>query len=50
MVIVVRKDHIKKMHGILSNQNKFTQVNLKDDTLLSFHFKQGKRVDKVLKK
>ena len=37
------------MHDILSDQNKFTQVNLKDETLLSFDYKQGKRVDKVLK-
>ena len=35
---------------ILCNQNKFTIINLKDDTLLNFNVNQEKHVDKVLKK
>ena len=38
------------MDNILSDEKKFTEVNLKDDTLLSFAVKQEKQVDKVLQK
>ena len=50
VVINDRQDYIKKMHYILSDQKKFTMVNLKDDTLLNFAVNQEKHVDKVLKK
>ena len=38
------------MNYVLSDQKKFTMVNLKDDTLLNFAVNQEKHVDKVLKK
>ena len=38
------------MNDILSDQNKFSKVSLKDDTLLNFAINQEKHVDKVLKK
>ena len=38
------------MNHILSDQKKFTVVNLKDDTLLNFAVNQNKYVDKVLNK
>ena len=47
VVIVDRQDYIKKMDNILSDQNKFTIVNLKDDTLLNFVVNQEKHADKV---
>ena len=47
VVIVDRQDYIKKMDNILSDQNKFTIVNLKDDTLLNFAVNQEKHADKV---
>ena len=50
MVIVDREDYIKKMNNILSDQKKFTIVNLKDGTLLNFAVTQEKYVDKILKK
>ena len=49
-VIIDRIDYIKKMETILSNQNRFTIVNLKDDTLLNFDVNQEKQVDKVLER
>ena len=48
MVIVDRQDYIKKI-DILSYQNKFCKVSLKDDTLMNFAINQEKHVDKVLK-
>ena len=50
MVIADRQDYIKEMDNILSAQNKFTIVNLKDDTSLNFAVNQEKHVDEVLKK
>ena len=50
VVIVQRQDCLEKMNGILSDQNKFSKVSLKDDTLLNFAINQEKHVDKVLKK
>ena len=50
VVINDRQDYIKKTNYILSDQKKFTMVNLKDDTLLNFAVNQEKHVDKVLKK
>ena len=44
-VIIDRIDYIKKMDTILSNQNRFTIVNLKDDTLLNFDVNQEKQVE-----
>ena len=38
------------MDDILSDQEKFSKVSLKDDTLLNFATNQEKHVDKVLKK
>ena len=38
------------MDDILSDQKKFSKVNLKDDTLLNFAINQEKHVVKVLKK
>ena len=38
------------MDNTLRDQKKFTIVNLKDDTLLSFAANQEKHVQKVLKK
>ena len=38
------------MDDILSDQKKFSKVNLKGDTLLNFAIIQEKHVDKVLKK
>ena len=32
VVIVDKQDYIKKMNNILSDENKFTILNLKDDT------------------
>ena len=49
MVIVDRQDYIKKIDDILSDQNKFCKVSLKDETLLNFAINQEKHVDKVLK-
>ena len=34
--IVQRQDYLEKMNDILSDQKKFSKVNLKDDTLLNF--------------
>ena len=42
VVIVNRQDSIQKMDNILSNQKKFTIVNLEDDTLLNFAVNQEK--------
>ena len=50
VVIVQRHDYLKKMNDILSDQKKFSKVNLKDDTLLNFAINQEKHVDKVPKK
>ena len=50
VVIVQRQDYLNKMNDILSDQQKFSKVSLKDDTLLNFAFNQEKHVDKVLKK
>ena len=50
VVIADRQDYINKMGNILSDQKKFTIVNLKDGALLNFAVKQEKHVDKVLKK
>ena len=50
VVIVQRQDYLQKMNDILSDQNKFSKVSLKDDTLLKFATIQEKHVDKVLKK
>ena len=50
VVIIQRQDYLEKMNDILSDQKKFSEVRLKDDTLLNFAFNQEKRVDKVLKK
>ena len=50
VVIVQRQDYLEKMNVILSDQNKFGKVSLKDDTLLNFAINQEKHVDKVLKK
>ena len=50
VVIVQRQDYLDKMNDILSDQNKFSKVSLKDDTLLNFAINQEKYVDKVLKK
>ena len=50
VVTVQRQDYLEKVNDILSDQNKFTKVNMKDDTLLNFAINQGKHVDKVLKK
>ena len=50
VIIVDRKDYIKKMNNILSDQKKSTIVNLKDDTLLNLAVNQQKHVGKVLKK
>ena len=36
VVIVQRQDYLEKMNDILSDQKKFSKVNLKDDTLLNF--------------
>ena len=36
MIIVNSHDNIKEIYHILSDQNKFTKVNLKDDILLNF--------------
>ena len=49
MVIVDRQDYIKQMN-ILSDQKKFTMVNMNDDNLLNFAVNQEKHVAKVLKK
>ena len=49
VVTVDRHDYIKKMENILSDQNKFTRVDLKDNILLNFAVIQEKRVDQVLK-
>ena len=50
MVIVGRQDYIKKISSILSDQKKFTIVNLKYDTWLNFAVNQEKHVDTILKK
>ena len=49
VAIIDRQDCIKKMDKILSNQKKFTIVNLKDDTLSNFAVNQEKHVDRFLK-
>ena len=49
VVTVDRHDYIKKMENILSDKNKFTRVNLKDNILLNFAVIQEQRVDQVLK-
>ena len=38
------------MNNTLSDQKKFTIVNLKDDTLLNFAVNQEKHIDKFLQK
>ena len=38
------------MNDVLSDKNKFTIVNWKNDTLLDFAIKQEKHINKVLKK
>ena len=48
LVIVDGHDNIKEIDNILSDQNKFTKANLKDDTLLYFAVNQ-ECVDMVLK-
>ena len=48
LVIVDGHDNIKEIDNILSDQNKFTKANLKDDTLLNFAVNQ-ECVDMVLK-
>ena len=50
VAIVQRHDYLKKMNDILSDQKKFSKVNLKDNTLLNFAINQEKHVDKVPKK
>ena len=50
MIIIDRHDYIKKIDNILSDQNKFTNVNLKDDTSWNFASNQKKGIEKVLKK
>ena len=37
------------MNDILSDQEKFSTISLKDDTLLNFAVNQEKHVDKILK-
>ena len=37
-----RQDNMKKLNNILSDQKKFTKVNLKDDTLLNFVYQPRK--------
>ena len=49
MVIVNRQDYIKQMN-ILSDQKKFTRVNINDETLFDFAVNQKKHVAKVPKK
>ena len=49
VVVVDREDYLRKMHNDLSDQKKFTIVNLKDDTLLNLAVNQEKHVDKVVK-
>ena len=49
VVVVNREDYLKKMHNNLSDQKKFTIVNLKDETLLNLAVNQEKHVDKVVK-
>ena len=48
-VIVDRHDYITKAENILNNQDKFTKVNLKDNTLLNLSVNQEKHADKFLK-
>ena len=50
VVIIQRQDYLEKMNDILSDQEKFSKVSLKDDTLLNFAINQEKHVDKVLTK
>ena len=50
VVNVQRQDYLEKVNDILSDQKKFSKVNLKDDTLLNFANNQEKHIDKVLKK
>lgn len=50
VIIIDRHDYIKKIDNILSDQNKFSNVNLKDDTSRNFASNQEKDIDKVLKK
>ena len=49
VVIIQRQDYLEKMNDILSDQEKFSKVSLKDDTLLNCAINQEKHVDKVLK-
>ena len=49
VVIVQRQDYLQKMNDILSDQEKFSTISLKDDTLLNFAVNQEKHVDKILK-
>ena len=44
-----RRDYIKKIDNILSDQKKLSTAILKDDTLLNFAVNQEKRIDKVIK-
>ena len=48
VVIVDRQDYIKRMDNILSDQKKFTIVNLKKDTLLNFAVNQEKVPKKLV--
>ena len=50
VVIVDRQDYIKKIDDFLSDQQKFSKVSLKNDSLLNFAINQERHVDKVLKK
>ena len=50
VVIVERQDYLRKMNDILSDQKKFNEVSLKDDTLLNFAIDQEKHADKAVKK
>ena len=43
VIIIDRHDYIKTIGNILSDQNKFTNVNLKDDTSWNFASNQKKR-------
>ena len=49
LIIVDRQDYMKKMNNILSDQTKFTIVNLRDNILLNISVNHEKQVDKVLK-
>ena len=49
LIIVDRQDYMKKTNNILSDQTKFTIVNLRDNILLNISVNHEKQVDKVLK-